>query len=88
MNKNEDGYHELTENLRYELEQKLEASQKCNNYVEYWLALEWLDGMVKYLTTSIVTMWVYVVKKAEYGSDWNDEDKEFASKLKMVQTWC
>lgn len=88
MNKNEDGYHQLTEDMRHELETKLEESEKCNNYVDYWLASDWLDGMVKSLTTNIVAMWRYVFNKKEDGSDWDDGDRELASKLQTIQDWC
>lgn len=82
---NEEGYHKLNQDLRREIESKFEASERFNNYSDYWQHSEWLDKQVTALTTNIVANWCYHTGKKENGSDWDGEDREFVAKLMIIQ---
>ncbi|MBE3102757.1 MAG: protein kinase, partial [Bacilli bacterium] len=87
VNMNEEGYHRLTLDMRRELETKFEASERFNDYSDYWLHSDWLDKQVVALTTNIVASWCYYTQKKEDESDWTTEDKVLVAKLRMVQGW-
>jgi hypothetical protein len=85
---NEEGYHKLTRDLRRELESKFEASEKFNNFSDYWLHQDWLDKQVVALTTNIVSNWCYHTGKKEDSSDWDMQNKELVAKLKIIQNFA
>jgi len=80
-------YNKLTKDLWAKLEKKYEASKEFNNYSDYWLCLDFLDNTVVQMTTNVVENWRYCTKKREDESNWDEEDREFAAKLRMFQTW-
>jgi len=87
VNRIEAGYNKLTKDLREELEKKYEALEEFNNYSDYWLCSNFLDNMVIQMTTNEFENWHYCMKKREDESNCNEANKEFATKLHMLQTW-
>ena len=81
---NTDGYMELYKDLCWKFMHKFDAFEKCNNYLDYWDHVKWLDSIVTTNTTNVVKGTFKVLNKKKGNEKYDKLKKDLLAKILKV----
>jgi hypothetical protein len=83
-----DGYVDLCKELCNEFMNACDTSEHCNNYLDYWDHVKWLDTVVTINTTNVVKGTFEVLYPKKGDEEYDESKKQLLAKLHKVQAAC
>jgi hypothetical protein len=83
-----DGYVDLCKELCNEFMNACDTSEHCNNYLDYWDHVKWLDTVVTINTTNVVKGTFEVLYPKKGDEEYDESKKQLLAKLYKVEAAC